>query len=205
MKSTAQARRSATGSPEERSTAAHARPLRESNEKNLSTEQPTTETHARLSQPHGHAGRASGAQTPARQGSQAADGQHSTEATGLTRAPEHSAADQRLPRTRRIRKRSEFLELQRVGRRWAGSLFVVITDRVRTGTSRLGITASRKVGGAVVRNRVKRLVREVFRRYRDRMNPPRRVVVIARPAAAAATRADVERELSAALEIDGRN
>lgn len=65
----------------------------------------------------------------------------------------------------------------------------------------MGITVSKRVGGAVVRNRVKRLVREVFRRHRARLAPPRSVLVIARPAAAEAAYAEVERELLRALRI----
>ena len=80
--------------------------------------------------------------------------------------------------------------------------FVVITEPVRSGSSRIGITASRHVGGAVVRNRVKRLVREFFRRHQHRILPPQDVLVIARPAAAQAAYSDVQRELARALRID---
>jgi ribonuclease P protein component len=48
---------------------------------------------------------------------------------------------------------------------------------------RLGITVSRKVGNAVVRNRIKRGIREWFRRCRDEMAGDIDLVVIARPAA----------------------
>jgi ribonuclease P protein component len=51
------------------------------------------------------------------------------------------------------------------GRRLAGR-FVVVFAVPRAGLGdRLGVTATRKVGGAVVRNRAKRRVREVFRRW----------------------------------------
>jgi ribonuclease P protein component len=173
-------------------------PLRGTDETNLPTEQPTTETHARLSRPHGHPGGPSGDQTSPRQGAQAPHRQHSSEAARLTRP----LGDQTFPKTKRIRKRGEFLKLQQIGRRKPGTRFVVITAPRRGDLSRLGITASRRVGGAVVRNRVKRLVREFFRRHHDRIQPPRDVVVIARPEAAAADYAEVTRELSAALKID---
>ena len=173
-------------------------PLRGTNETNVSTEQQTTETHARVPRPHGHPRRPSGAETPARQGAETPDRQNSSEATRLTRP----VGGQRFPKAKRIRKRGEFLKLQQVGRRRAGTRFVVVTVPSRGGVSRLGITASRRVGGAVVRNRVKRLVREFFRQHHDRIQPPRDVLVIARPQAAGAEYAEVKQELSTALRID---
>jgi ribonuclease P protein component len=80
--------------------------------------------------------------------------------------------------------------------------FVVITAPRQGGISRIGITASKRVGGAVVRNRIKRLVREFFRRHQHGLTPPRDVLVIARPAAADATYVAVREELSAALGIN---
>ena len=77
---------------------------------------------------------------------------------------------------------------------------VITANRVR-GPSRLGITTSRRVGGAVLRNRVKRLVREFFRRHQHAIVPPKDVLVIARTQAAQAGYADVVQELSKALRI----
>ena len=172
-------------------------PLKGTNETNVSTKQQTTQTDSRLSRPHEQPGRPTGTQTPARQGAQTPHRQHSTEATTLTSA----AGGQGLPRSVRIRKRTEFVRLERAARRRPGVRFVVLTSPQRSGVSRLGITASRRVGGAVVRNRVKRFVREFFRRYRQQIVPSRDVIVIARPPAATATYADVKRDLSKALDI----
>lgn len=69
----------------------------------------------------------------------------------------------RLPPARRLRRRGEYQRVFDAGRRAHGRyLTVVCTPASGTGT-RLGIVASRKLGGAVVRNRAKRLIREVFR------------------------------------------
>ena len=173
-------------------------PLRGTDETNVSTEQQTKEAHARLSRSHGHPRRPSGAETAARQGAQASHRQHPSEATGLSRA----LGGQTFPKAKRIRKRAEYLKLQQVGRRRAGARFVVITAPSRGSVSRIGITASRKVGGAVVRNRVKRLIREFFRTHHDLIQPPRDIVVIARPGAADADYTEVTRELGAALKIN---
>lgn len=82
---------------------------------------------------------------------------------------------------------------------------MVITEKRRQGPSRIGITASRKVGPAVVRNHIKRLVREFFRTHQHQIQPPLDVLVIARSDAAHATYADVARELAAVLNIDGQS
>lgn len=49
------------------------------------------------------------------------------------------------------------------------------------GCSRLGVVASRKLGKATVRNRAKRLLREVFRRNQHRLIPGIDLVLVARP------------------------
>ncbi len=172
-------------------------PLRETHETHVSTEQPTTQAHARIPGSHEQPGRPSGAEAAPRQGAQAPHRHDPTEATPLTRR----RGDQRLPTAKRIRKRHEFLRLQRVGRRHAGQRFVVITERRSNGLSRIGITVSRRVGGAVQRNRVKRLVREFFRRHQQQL-PPQDVLVIARPAAATISYVQVKDELGSALKID---
>jgi ribonuclease P protein component len=64
------------------------------------------------------------------------------------------------------------------------------------GTGRMGVTVSRKVGGAVVRNRVKRWIRECYRRRRSEFPSQVDVVVVARPAAATAGQAGLCRELT---------
>jgi ribonuclease P protein component len=67
------------------------------------------------------------------------------------------------------------------------------------GTTRVGITVSSRVGNAVVRNRLKRLVREVMRGLWQGIDPPRDVVVIAKPGAAQATHAKAAIQLERAL------
>jgi len=77
----------------------------------------------------------------------------------------------------------------------------VITRSRHEPPSRLGVTASRKIGGAPARNRIRRLVREFFRRHRLELEPPRDVLVIARPGAASIRYADVDHELTRALHL----
>jgi len=57
------------------------------------------------------------------------------------------------------------------GARVAGSRLVLFVLPRDENGPRIGLTATRKVGGAVVRNRTRRLVREAFRRHRDLVGP----------------------------------
>lgn len=70
------------------------------------------------------------------------------------------------------------------------------------GSNRIGITASRKVGGAVVRNLFKRRMREWFRARREELGSNRDFVVIARRSGAAMSLPELDLCLSGLLKID---
>jgi ribonuclease P protein component len=96
----------------------------------------------------------------------------------------------RFSRSDRLRASRDYRRVAAGGERFACPEFVLLVapgGPAPTGRVRLGITASRRVGNAVVRNRVKRAVREWFRRCRGRIEAGSRgvdMVVIARRAAA---------------------
>jgi ribonuclease P protein component len=76
--------------------------------------------------------------------------------------------DERLTRRDCLRQRSDYLQCYRQGRRRHGPLFTLHFFANTLGHPRLGITASKKVGNSVVRHRLKRWSREVFRRWEGR-------------------------------------
>jgi ribonuclease P protein component len=88
-----------------------------------------------------------------------------------------------LKKSDRLLKRADFLRLSDTGRKVHTAFFLAIVAPGRTGRSRLGVTVSRKVGGAVARNRIKRLSREYFRQHRQRLKGSLDINLIARRAA----------------------
>jgi ribonuclease P protein component len=80
-----------------------------------------------------------------------------------------------------LRTTGEFQRVYRSGRRLWGDGFALIVLPNALEYNRLGISVHRKAGNAVRRNRIKRLIREVFRLNRDLFPPAVDVVLTIRP------------------------
>ena len=77
----------------------------------------------------------------------------------------------------------------------AQSFLLLLVATVLESPARLGVVASKKVGGAVERNRAKRLLREAFRRKKALFGPGVDVVIVAYPELALRSLAEVLAEL----------
>jgi ribonuclease P protein component len=100
------------------------------------------------------------------------------------------------PKSRRLRVRREFLVVQGSGVRVHTPHFVLVVARgpIVDAPARLGITVTRKVGDAVRRNRVKRVVREAFRLDRALLPAGVDLLVIAKNGAPTLGLAEVQAE-----------
>lgn len=85
--------------------------------------------------------------------------------------------------------------MQDEGRRWSGSHLILLVAPGGKGASRLGITVSRRLGGAVTRNLIKRRLREAYRLHRERFREGFDLVVVARGSAVKVTYRKLEQDL----------
>jgi ribonuclease P protein component len=106
---------------------------------------------------------------------------------------------ERFPKSARLRKRPEFLTLSRAGRKIHSAHFVIVSGKNDHGETRLGITVTSKVGNAVVRNRIKRSLREFFRRRRHELGAGLDFLVIARKSASEMSSRHIAAEMSRSL------
>ena len=100
-----------------------------------------------------------------------------------------------FPRTRRLTRDSDFERVRREGRVYRGKILMV---SVITGTEaarfHAGFISSGRIGSAVVRNRVRRRLREIVRHHQHEIGSGAWIVTIARPVAASASYRQLEDE-----------
>ncbi len=97
-----------------------------------------------------------------------------------------------FPKSRRLTTPSEFERVKKEGAAQHGKLLILGAARTNSGAFRAGFVTSRKVGGAVVRNRVRRRLREIVRKHQHEIMRGVWIVTVARHAAARATFRDLE-------------
>jgi len=101
----------------------------------------------------------------------------------------------------RVRKRKSYLTVYQRGVRVHSENFTVILTVNPSGDKRIGVTVSKKVGNAVKRNRIKRLLREFFRLNKDKLPDSKDIVIIAKRDVSPLKYRDVCLELTNLLKI----
>lgn len=108
---------------------------------------------------------------------------------------------QGFPARVRVRRRADFERAYAEGNKRVGKWCVLFARANGLEFSRLGVTATRKIGNAVRRNRAKRLVREAFRQIQDMLPPGLDLVVVVRQSLLGPGSKDLQREI---LELTQR-
>lgn len=93
-----------------------------------------------------------------------------------------------------LKENYEFRRLYQKGASAVGGGMVLYCRKNRLGHNRLGVTVSVKLGHAVVRNRVRRRLREIYRLQEDKLLPGYDIVVVARVRAVHSKYAVLERD-----------
>ena len=102
----------------------------------------------------------------------------------------------KFSKSRRITRRAEFSRVRSKGKSISGRFLVMgyLKDDSLTEPIRLGLITTKKIGNAVIRNRVRRRLRGILQRNGDQLVPGYWMVLIARNSAAAASSEQLEKE-----------
>lgn len=176
----------------------------EDDETYLPAQQNQEEASSRFPCAHGHQGRPAGAEASsgerprpphALSPSDGSSGHDGRDVRRRATAQSSARSSARFPREARLTTGADFSRVFRRATRSADAYFTVLANFRDQDGARLGMAVSRRTAkSAVVRNRIKRLVRESFRHGCDRL-PCADIVVISRPPAAEASNKTLTRSL----------
>ena len=102
-----------------------------------------------------------------------------------------------------LKKNRDFQYIYRRGKAKGAKSMLLLFVAQRKDTVAVGFCVSKKIGNSVVRNRVKRRMKEAFRPEIDRLRPGSRMVFIARPPLAEATFEQVQKTMRYLLQKSG--
>jgi ribonuclease P protein component len=118
--------------------------------------------------------------------------------------PAPAELPKRLGRSLRIGQSGHFARIRQQGRRLVFGCLIANWQQLPEGAKpRLGVVTSKKIGGAVQRNRARRLLRESFRQHQHELTQPVEIILVARNSIAGRTFAEVEKDYLTALKRAG--
>ena len=119
-------------------------------------------------------------------------------------SPRPGATSLRFGRPQRLAQSRDFARVRQQGQRLVLGCLIANWQPLPDGsTPKLGVVTSKKIGGAVQRNRARRLLRESFRQHQHEFVKPVDLVLVARNSIAGKTFAAVEKDYLAALKRAG--
>ncbi len=109
---------------------------------------------------------------------------------------DHKRQDNSFKREERLLSKKDFLKIRKKGIRLLTGSFIIFAHKNNYGFNRLGIAASVRVGNAVRRNRIKRLLREFFRLNKNIFPNSTDIFISVKKEARVGKLSEVERELT---------